>query len=86
MVRLEDVASAGRTFARDADDLVVAAFEAHRVELYTFLVRTVRDDADAQDLLQETFLRLSKEVRAGRPPLARSVRRRRGSTAACGIA
>jgi RNA polymerase sigma factor (sigma-70 family) len=55
-------------FARDADDFVTAAFEAHRDELFTFLFRTTRNDAEAEDLLQEAFIRLAREVRAGRVP------------------
>jgi len=54
--------------ARDADDFVVAAFEAHRDELFSFLARTTRDDGEAEDLVQESFLRLSREARAGRYP------------------
>lgn len=52
----------------DADDFVTAAFESYRGEIFTFLARTTRDDAAAEDLLQETFLRLSREARAGRAP------------------
>lgn len=63
-----DVAPVARVVARHPDELVTAAFDAHRDELFTFLVRSVRDGAEAEDLLQETFLRLSREVRAGRPP------------------
>jgi RNA polymerase sigma factor (sigma-70 family) len=68
IAQVVDVAPVAQSVARNADDLVVAAFDAHRDELFTFLARTVRDDAEAEDLLQETFLRLSREVRAGRVP------------------
>jgi RNA polymerase sigma-70 factor (ECF subfamily) len=53
---------------RDADGVVAAAFEAHQRELFSFLARGARDDAEAEDLLQETFLRLAREVQAGREP------------------
>ncbi|MEX2011584.1 MAG: sigma-70 family RNA polymerase sigma factor [Chloroflexota bacterium] len=52
----------------EADAVVVAAYEAYHQELFGFLQRTVRDEAAAQDLLQETFLRLMGEVRSGRAP------------------
>jgi RNA polymerase sigma-70 factor, ECF subfamily len=57
-----------RAVIRDADDFVVAAFEAHRDELFTYLARTTRDDAEAEDLVQEAFMRLAREARAGRMP------------------
>jgi RNA polymerase sigma-70 factor (ECF subfamily) len=49
-------------------DFVTAAFQAHRAELFSFLARTTRDDADAEDLVQEAYLRLARQVRADRPP------------------
>jgi RNA polymerase sigma-70 factor (ECF subfamily) len=51
-----------------ADAFVRVAFESYHQELYGFLRRTTRDDALAQDLVQESFLRLIREARAGRPP------------------
>ena len=63
-----DVAPIVRVAARNGDDLVTAAFEAHRDELFTFLARTMRNDPEAEDLVQETFLRLAREVHAGRVP------------------
>lgn len=48
--------------------MVVAAYEAYHRELFRFLQRTVRDESTAQDLLQDTFLRLMGEVRSGRAP------------------
>lgn len=53
---------------RGHEGIVVAAFEAHQHELFSFLARSMRDDAEAEDLVQETFLRLSREVQAGRTP------------------
>ena len=52
-----------------AESFVVAAFEAHHAEVFAFLVRSTRDRFVAEDLLQETFLRLTKDARDGRPPL-----------------
>jgi RNA polymerase sigma factor (sigma-70 family) len=51
-----------------ADAMVVAAWRDHHEEVFAFLVRTTRDHAVAEDLLQEAFLRLTREVRAGRTP------------------
>ena len=48
--------------------MVVAAYEAYHQELFGFLQRTVRDEAAAQDLLQDTFVRLMREARSGRAP------------------
>jgi RNA polymerase sigma-70 factor (ECF subfamily) len=61
-----DVASVQRT--AQADALVVAAWTAHHAEVFAFLVRTTRDPEVAEDLLQEAYLRLTTEVRAGRAP------------------
>src|SRR5262245_11741453 len=47
---------------------VADAFESYAAELYSFLRRSTRDERAAEDLLQETFLRLTKEVDAGRTP------------------
>lgn len=49
-------------------NVVTVAFQAHRDELFTFLARTTRDDAEAEDLVQEAYLRLTREVLGGRPP------------------
>lgn len=51
------------------DGFVVAAYEAHHAEVYGFLARATRDVAAAEDLLQETYLRLTQEARAGQAPL-----------------
>ena len=50
------------------DLFVTDAWERHSLELYTFLRRATRDEAVAEDLLQETFVRLTTEVGAGRAP------------------
>ena len=47
---------------------VSTAFESIHAELYNFLRRSTRDEGAAEDLLQEAFLRLTKEVDAGRTP------------------
>jgi len=65
---LEVVDSAGVNRAAGADALVVAAWTAHHAEIFAFLVRTTRDTVVAEDLLQEAFLRLTRETRAGRAP------------------
>lgn len=43
-------------------------YEAHRAEVFAFLVRMCRDRDTAEDVLQETFIRLIREARAGRMP------------------
>jgi RNA polymerase sigma-70 factor (ECF subfamily) len=50
------------------DRVVVDAFEAYGPEIHRHLRSLVRNDADAEDLGQETFLRLHTEVRGGRAP------------------
>ena len=53
---------------RGADGFVATMYDDHHAEVYAFLARSTRDPATAEDLLQETFLRLTTEVRAGRTP------------------
>ncbi|HSG85248.1 MAG TPA: RNA polymerase sigma factor [Candidatus Limnocylindrales bacterium] len=65
-VELVDVGRAGRQ-ARD-DAIVTSAFAAHHEELYAFLVRATHDPDVAEELLQDAFCRLTREVRAGRTP------------------
>jgi RNA polymerase sigma-70 factor (ECF subfamily) len=47
---------------------VSVAFESYHAELYNFLRRSTRDEGAAEDLLQEAYLRLTREVDAGRTP------------------
>jgi RNA polymerase sigma factor (sigma-70 family) len=55
--------------ARRADEVeLTSIYEERRGELYAFLVGMTRDADVAEDLLQETFLRLVREARAGRMP------------------
>ncbi|HEX5826172.1 MAG TPA: RNA polymerase sigma factor [Candidatus Limnocylindrales bacterium] len=65
---LEAVHATGASHAALADSVVVAAWADHHEELFAFLVRTTRDAEVAEDLLQEAFLRLTREIRAGRAP------------------
>jgi RNA polymerase sigma-70 factor (ECF subfamily) len=65
---LIDVAATMHAGHADRDAIVRAAFEAHHTELFTFLLRSTRDAAAAEDLLQDTFLRLTREIDAGRTP------------------
>lgn len=48
--------------------IVGAAWADYHDEIYAFLVRTVRDADAAEDLLQEAYLRLTRQVRAFDPP------------------
>ena len=54
--------------ARTDELALTALYEAHRAELFAFLLRMTRDREAAEDLLQETFIRLITETRAGRQP------------------
>jgi RNA polymerase sigma factor (sigma-70 family) len=65
---LEAVDAAGAHRTALADAAVVAAWTAHHAEVFAFLVRTTRSSEAAEDLLQEAFLRLTTEIRAGRAP------------------
>jgi RNA polymerase sigma-70 factor (ECF subfamily) len=51
-----------------AEAFVSSAYEAHHAALFAFLVRSTRDRSAAEDLLQETYLRLMAEARLGRAP------------------
>ena len=65
---LEAVDTAGVHRTAGADALVVSAWADHHAEIFAFLVRTTRDTGVAEDLLQEAYLRLTREVRARRAP------------------
>jgi len=51
-----------------ADAALVVAYAEHHAVVYGFLRRATRHDTATEDLLQETFLRLLGELRAGRTP------------------
>src|SRR4051794_16510982 len=90
---MPDATEAVATSTVDADRAVLEAWTTFHGELYAFIVGSTRDASAAEDLLQDTFLRLTREVRAGRPPLLMRAwlyrvagnlaisRARRGSTA-----
>ena len=66
--RLVEVEAAATAAPLGLYGAVGTAFESYHAELYNFLRRSTRDDGAAEDLLQEAFLRLTKEVDAGRTP------------------
>lgn len=49
-------------------ETVMQAFDAHAGRLRAFALAAVREPETADDLVQETFVRLISEVRAGRTP------------------
>jgi RNA polymerase sigma factor (sigma-70 family) len=51
-----------------ADRVVVAAFESHAERLTSFAIAAVRDRDVADDIVAEAYLRLVREVHAGRVP------------------
>ena len=57
-----------RRVARAGEAELAAIYEARRGELLGFLVGMTRDLDEAEDLLQETFVTLVREARAGRMP------------------
>ena len=57
-----------RPAARASESELAAIYEDRRAELYAFLLGMTRDAETAEDLLQDTFLRLVREARAGRMP------------------
>jgi RNA polymerase sigma factor (sigma-70 family) len=54
--------------ARDAEALVLAAYEAHARDLNAFARSLVREREAAEDLVAEAYARLVREVHAGRAP------------------
>ena len=65
---LEAVDTAAAHLRAQADAVVVAAWADHHAEIFAFLVRTTRSPEVAEDLIQEAYLRLTREVRADRTP------------------
>ena len=54
--------------AADAEAVVLAAYEAHARDLHAFARSLVREREAAEDLVAEAYLRLVREVHAGRAP------------------
>jgi RNA polymerase sigma-70 factor (ECF subfamily) len=52
----------------DAQAAVLDAYDSFHDELFAFLVDSTRERATAEDLLQDAYLRLLREARAGRMP------------------
>lgn len=48
--------------------LITAAYDEHASALRAYAVRCLRDDAAAEDVVQDAFVRLLHECMAGRPP------------------
>ena len=63
-----DVVDVPGRVAVGADAAVSMAYRDHHAAVFAFLRRATRDEAAAEDLLQETFIRLLTVVREGRPP------------------
>lgn len=51
-----------------AQETILGLYDEHQRELFSFLLALTRDSASAEDLLQEAFMRLIREVRQGRTP------------------
>jgi RNA polymerase sigma factor (sigma-70 family) len=60
--------AAAAAAARPIETIVVEAFEAHAGRLKAFALAAVRDDAAADDLVQETFLRYVRQVKTHEEP------------------
>ena len=57
-----------RPAARTDEAELAAIYEARRGEVFGFLLRMTHDADEADDLVQETFIKLVREARAGRMP------------------
>jgi RNA polymerase sigma-70 factor, ECF subfamily len=57
-----------RPAARDDAVVVTAAYDSHERALYAFALGLTRSGTAAEDLVQESYLRLGREVQAGRTP------------------
>jgi RNA polymerase sigma-70 factor, ECF subfamily len=67
-VPIEAVETGSARRALAADAVVTLAWAEHHEALFSFLVRTTRDMEAAEELLQEAYLRLTRELLAGRAP------------------
>lgn len=54
--------------SRSIDEVIETAYAQHYRSIYGQLLASTRDAATAQDLCQEAFLRLTRQMRAGEPP------------------
>lgn len=55
-------------YERDVERIVGSAYAIHGATVHRYLSGVIRDPVAAEDLLQDAFLRLTLEVRAGRAP------------------
>ena len=62
------LAAAPRLVTANVEIAVAAAYDEHAARLRAFAIAAVRDGEAADDLLQDTFLRLVVELKAGRRP------------------
>jgi RNA polymerase sigma-70 factor (ECF subfamily) len=67
-VVIEDVVPVARGRGALVDDIVHAAWRTHERELFSYALRATKDREVAADLVQDCFLRLVSELRAGRRP------------------
>jgi RNA polymerase sigma-70 factor, ECF subfamily len=54
--------------AAEGSDALIEAYDAYQRDIHGFLRAATRDPDVAEDLTQETFIRLMREIQAGRTP------------------
>ena len=62
------LATAKRVDGADQTSAILELYDAHQRELHTFVRSIERDPTTVEDIVAETFLRLTREVAAGRTP------------------
>jgi len=62
------VRNRGRAIEARLEAVVMEAYDAHERDLHAFARALVRDAHEAEDVVADAFLRLVREVRAGRQP------------------
>jgi RNA polymerase sigma-70 factor (ECF subfamily) len=67
-IRPSPTVVSARRVSIDARAAVLDLYDAHQRELHAFVRSIERDPAAAEDVVAETFLRLTREVAAGRMP------------------